>query len=555
MLKKLPKLLVILLGCLLIINLIQAYFTELIYDEAYYWHYAQNLDWGYFDHPPMVAFLIKISSFFFDGELGVRFVSCLLSIGTVLILWFLVDNPKKKEHVLPFFLFSFSLTLLNAYGFFTLPDTPLVFFTCVFLLVYKQFIKSPNYYLAFFLGIIIAALMYSKYHAFLVVFFIILSNLKLALNKYAWVAVAVALLCYSPHFLWLYEHDFVSIKYHIYERPNGAYHFEKYTLGFFVNLVAILGFTFPWVYKALYKTKSKDLFTKALLYLTYGFILFFFISSFNRRIQTQWVIIISIPLFLIAYNYMLTNKNALKWIYRAAILNCIILLVLRVGLIYKPLFPIYYETHGNKFWVSNLKTQIGDMPVVFENSYRYAPMYAFYSGSKTFSLNNIYYRQNQFTIDSSESKVQHQKIAYVSKYLTKGELKYNRINGTVVYGNFINNFESYRKLKCSIKEDVTTLDTTREVTLQVYNPYDTAVALKKLKFSVAYLDAYKKVKDLLPITPKVLHENTLTLKPKDTTNFKIHLPASKMDTPSYFKISISENGLLSGLNGSNIKLN
>ncbi|WP_298477353.1 glycosyltransferase family 39 protein [uncultured Maribacter sp.] len=555
MFRKLPKLLVILLGSLLAINVLQAYFTELIYDEAYYWYYAQNMSWGYFDHPPMVALLVKISSLFFDGELGVRFMSCILSVGTFIILWLLIDNPKKKDYIAPFFVFGFSMTLINAYGFFTLPDTPLVFFTCAFLLCYKNFIKNPTYGLSIILGLLIAALMYSKYHAFLVIFFVILSNIKLAVNKYAWIAVVVALLCYTPHFIWLYDHDFVSIKYHISERPNGAYQFEKYTLGFFVNLLAILGFTFPWVYKALYKTKATDLFTKALLYLTYGFILFFFISSFNRRIQTQWVIIISIPLFIMAYNYMLNNENARKWIYRMAIINCIILAVLRVGLIYKPLFPIYYETHGNKLWVNNLKSQIGDIPVVFENSYRYAPMYAFYTGNKSFSLNNIFYRQNQYTIDSTESSVQNQKVLYASKYFKKGELKYNRINGTSVYGNYIDNFKSYRKLRCSIKEDIDSLNTNTQLTLQVYNPYKEDVSLRELKFAIGYLDPYKKVKEVIPILPMAVNKESLFLKTKDTTNFTFKLPIPKMDKPSYLKISISENGLIYGINSTNMKLN
>lgn len=554
MLRKLPKLLLILLGGLLVLNLLQAYFTELIYDEAYYWHYAQNMAWGYFDHPPMVALLVKISSFFFDGELGVRFMSCILSIGTLVILWLLVDNPKKKNYVFPFFVFAFSLTLINAYGFFTLPDTPLVFFTCAFLLVYKYFIKSPTYGISMALGIIIAALMYSKYHAFLVVFFVILSNIKLVTSKYAWVAVGIALVCYTPHFIWLYEHDFVSIKYHLYERPNGAYQFEKYTLGFFVNLIAILGFTFPWVYKALYKTKGTDLFTKALLYLTYGFIIFFFVSSFNRRIQTQWVIIISIPLFLIAYSYMLQNENAKKWIYRTAILNAFILIILRIGLIYKPFFPKYYETHGNKLWTNNIESQIEDMPVVFENSYRNTPMYSFYTGKSSFSLNNIYYRQNQYTIDDTEATVQHKKVVYLSKYLKEGDFSYKRMDGSTFYGKYIENFESYRKLRCFIKEDMDSLNTTRELTLQVYNPYPENIPLTKIKFAVGYLDAYKKVKEIIPIPPAAVQKDLLFLKTKDTTNFKIKLPEPKMEKPSYFKISISENGLFYGINSSNTKL-
>ena len=96
---KLPKLFLYLLGSILILNLFQANFTELIYDEAYYWHYAKNLAWGYFDHPSMVALMIKIGGFLFEGELGVRFVSCLFSVGTFVLLWLAIDNTEKKKFV------------------------------------------------------------------------------------------------------------------------------------------------------------------------------------------------------------------------------------------------------------------------------------------------------------------------------------------------------------------------------------------------------------------------------------------------------------------------
>ena len=288
MIPKLPKTLLYLLIALFAINMAQSYFTELIFDEAYYWYYAQNMAWGYFDHPPMVALMIKLSSFFFNDELGVRFVSCLLSVATFLILWQLIDHPKKERYGVQFFVLVFSMTLINAYGFFTLPDTPFLFFTALFLLVYKKFINKPSVLLALGLGIVMAALMYSKYHAVLVIIFTLLSNMKLVFNKYAWLSVVVALICYTPHFLWLYENEFVSIKYHLYERPNRAYEFGDFTLGYFVNLVALFGLTFPWIYKSLFKTRAKDQFTKALLYLTYGVLVFFFVSSFNRRIQTQF---------------------------------------------------------------------------------------------------------------------------------------------------------------------------------------------------------------------------------------------------------------------------
>ncbi|MFS4468687.1 ArnT family glycosyltransferase [Maribacter sp. 2210JD10-5] len=556
MLAKFPKSFFYFLAGFLVVNLLQACFTELIYDESYYWYYSQNMAWGYFDHPSMVAVLIKLSSLFFNGELGVRFITCLMGAANLMVLWLLIDNPKKKGYVTHFFVLAFSMTLLNAYGFLTLPDTPLLFFTSCFLLAYKKFIAKPSLFLGMVLGILMAALMYSKYHAVLVILFVLLSNLTLLKNKYAWLAVFVALLCYAPHFYWLYENDFVSIKYHLYERPNGAYRFEKYTLGFFVNLIAIFGLTFPFIYYALAKTKSKDLFTKALLYLTYGVIIFFFISSFNRRVQTQWVIIVCIPLLIISYNFMLIHKQALKWIFRLALVNIAILFYLRIGLVYQPLlFNFYYESHGNKQWVKQVENEAGDTPVVFENSYRRAPMYAFYSNGKTsFSLNNVFYRKNQYSIDDSEEKVRNHKVLYISTYMKKGDFSYTQTNGYEIFGKYIDNFKSYRKLECLVNEEEGPFSMGQVMNFRVFNPYDFDVPMEELKFNVAYLDVYKKTQEILPVNVNTLRDFSV-LKANDTVAFKLKLPRSEKENLAKFRIVISENGLYPGLNGKPIPLN
>ena len=556
MFEKIPGRFYYFLFGLLILNLVQSYFTELIFDEAYYWYYSQDMAWGYFDHPPMVALLVKLSSYFFNGELGVRFFSCLLSTANVLLLWFLIDNPKKNQYITHFFVLVFSMTLLNAYGFFTLPDTPLLFFTTCFLLTYKHFIRKPSLISSVFLGVFMAALMYSKYHAVLVILFVLLSNLALIRNRYAWLSVFVALVCYSPHFYWLYENDFVSIKYHLYERPNGPYSFEKYTLGFFVNLVAIFGLTFPFIYQALFKSRSADKFTKALLYLTYGVILFFFISSFNRRVQTQWIIIICIPLIVIVFNYMLQHKKSMLWIYRLGLVNIVIILYLRVGLVYQPLlFNVFYESHGNKVWVKKVQDKIGEMPVVFENSYRNAPMYAFYSGGiPTFSLNNVMYRKNQYSIDDSEEKVRNKDVLYVSRFIKDGTFHYTKTDGGEYHGKFIDNFQSYRKLECIVPQEHISLNSNEELKLKVYNPYKFDVPIENLKFGVAYLDSYKRTQQTIPISVTTFIEDTTTLKATDTTDFTIKLPASDKEDLGYFRVVISENNLYFGLNGKPTKL-
>src|ERR671913_413816 len=68
-----------------LLGLIQSIFTELQDDEAYYWMFSKYLDWGYFDHPPMIAVLIKLGTTFLSGELAVRIVPLILSTATVFI--------------------------------------------------------------------------------------------------------------------------------------------------------------------------------------------------------------------------------------------------------------------------------------------------------------------------------------------------------------------------------------------------------------------------------------------------------------------------------------
>ena len=550
---KQPRIFYFLAGILFLLNLVQAYFTELIYDEAYYWYYARDLAWGYFDHPPLVALLISLSEFFFNGEMGVRFISCILSVGTLFLIWDCIDGNKKNDYIPHYFLLYFSITLLNAYGFFTLPDTPLLFFLAFFLWTYKKFLDKPGMLYGVVLGITMACLMYSKYHAALIIIFVLLSNIKLLSNKYAWLALITSLIFYLPHLIWLYENEFVSIVYHIFERPNRAYEFGDFTLGFFVNLLVLFGLTFPWIYRSLIKAPSKDLFDRSLKFIVYGFIIFFFISSFSRRIQTQWLIAICIPLLIITFKYLLEDHVTRKWIFRMAVINGILLLYLRIGLAYAPLFPVHYESHGNKAWVQDLVDQIGDTPVVFENSYRRASMFQFYSGSDAYSLNNIWYRQNQYAIDNSEERVQNRDVVYISKFLKKGDLYYTDSNGRKLYGNFIRDFKSYRKLEC-IMDPIEGDENPKEWSFTMSNPYNIGVPINKLKFGMGYLNKYKQLMEKSPLEVRQEEIRVDTLLAGESMKFTFDLELPQDIEPSYIKISISEHGLPFGLNGNNVKL-
>src|SRR5450759_5911788 len=90
-----------------ILNFLQALLTPLNNDEAYYWMYSKYLAWGYFDHPPMIALMIRIGYLFFQNELGVRLIVVLSQLVALSVIWVLTDKElrEKKESILLFFMF------------------------------------------------------------------------------------------------------------------------------------------------------------------------------------------------------------------------------------------------------------------------------------------------------------------------------------------------------------------------------------------------------------------------------------------------------------------
>src|SRR6202011_3184954 len=69
------------IAALVVLRLVAAAFTPITFDEAYYWMWSKSLAGGYYDHPPMVAYVIRAGTMIAgDTELGVRLVSILLAL-------------------------------------------------------------------------------------------------------------------------------------------------------------------------------------------------------------------------------------------------------------------------------------------------------------------------------------------------------------------------------------------------------------------------------------------------------------------------------------------
>jgi len=206
-----------------LLNIVQSLFTEIGNDESYYWLYAQLPAWGYFDHPPLVALVIRAGTWLAgDTTLGVRLFVTVMQLLFLWVLYRLTAVEHSRHHILLFFLVSFSVVMLQVYGFVATPDAPLLLFTVLFLWSYRYFLEtdySPAG--ALMMAFCMAGLMYSKYHGALVILFVIFSNLKLFTKPAFYLSVAVALVLFLPHILWQIHHDFPSLKYHLVERSKG----------------------------------------------------------------------------------------------------------------------------------------------------------------------------------------------------------------------------------------------------------------------------------------------------------------------------------------------
>ncbi|HYC29760.1 MAG TPA: glycosyltransferase family 39 protein, partial [Chitinophagaceae bacterium] len=211
----------------MLLNGVQAYCTNIEADEAYYWLFSRNLDWGYFDHPPFVALSVKAGEIFGHGSLFTRLGTVFLSAGSVYFGYLALPGHLRNTRL--YVLCFASIIILNVYGFIVTPDASLLFFTALFFYCYRLYLDDQKFSHVFLLAISIAGLLYSKYQGVLPVFFTFLSNPKLALKRSAWMVVLIAALFFLPHLWWQQTHGWPTVQYHLFERGRTEYKIEKTT--------------------------------------------------------------------------------------------------------------------------------------------------------------------------------------------------------------------------------------------------------------------------------------------------------------------------------------
>jgi dolichol-phosphate mannosyltransferase len=100
--------------------------VELLPEETYYWSYARHLDYGYLDHPPMVAWLIAAGRLVLgDGEFGVRVGALVCAAAAAVFMFRLTRNLFGTDAALASVALLQTLPYFFSTGLLMTPDAPL----------------------------------------------------------------------------------------------------------------------------------------------------------------------------------------------------------------------------------------------------------------------------------------------------------------------------------------------------------------------------------------------------------------------------------------------
>lgn len=489
-------------------DLLVAIFTPMHADEAYYALYGRHLDWGYYDHPPMVALLTAASSALFKGNLSIRFLTVLLHGGTVWLIWKTIaaKSPTRRD-VLTFFAVAASLVMFSVYGFVTTPDAPLLFFTALFFLLYKHYLDKPGWPLALALGVTLAAMLYSKYMAVLVLGFVVLSNPKLLKDPKAWMAVFVAASLFIPHIHWQFQNDFPSLQYHLADRSK---QFRlRYPLEYIPNQLLVfnpvcLGIALWLCWQ---KRHSKHLFERAEVFTIAGFILFFWIMTIRGHTEPHWTAAASFPMIILLYNELRKPKWR-KWLMYGVVPVTALLLVGRIAL--PVLGSEKIHLFGRQAEMVDIGQYCGDTPAVFTTSFQDPSLYTFYNGKEATVISSFYSRRTQFDLWQSDLALQGKQVCLIGEAVTKRPIPSSEIIRTPHTEFAIRKVESFQganRLSVTVKK-CRVVGNTLYLNMTIHNPYSLDYHFDNPDFPTSLLlgfvrdDEYKAL--FCPATPDLV---------------------------------------------------
>ncbi len=266
---------ILLTGAFTLLRLVMMGRTGLGDAEAYYWTWSRHMDLSYYDHPPMVAWLIRLSTWFGgDTPFWTRFPSAVLFVGVCWLIYLTAEEIFKESEAGFWSLLIFNLSPLFSFGALQMvPDIPAAFFWMLYVYLVVKILNGASELLWYAVGAALGLGLLSKY---MLAPLVPSTLLMLWWHKehrhhlgrpHIYLGGALGLLIFSPVLIWNYAHDFPSFKFHLVNRNQEA-HFSLNHMGQFLGGQALYMSPLAWfgllyvawkVSRTLLKTGDKTL--------------------------------------------------------------------------------------------------------------------------------------------------------------------------------------------------------------------------------------------------------------------------------------------------------
>lgn len=336
-------------------------------DEAYYWLWSKFLAPGYLDHPPMVAFVIYLTTIFNSSVFEIRLSAWLCYVISTFIIYrlaFMAYGSKIALIAASIIALSPAITMGMSL---TTPDAPLVlFWSLTLFFAYKTVFtqaKIADYILA---GISLGFAMDSKYSAVLLaialVVFVAFNSPKRFLNYKIYLVPLFAFIAFLPVLYWNYTHNFVSFGFQLNREillADGLNEFWQFfggQFGLFSPVFMLM------LFYDLYKFRDWSQKERFFAATTYIVLLFFFYKSFYGHTELNWAAPAYIGATLLVAKRL---ENMPKVLY----VGLIICVIASFGIRFPMLFGLEgaRNPHQRIFGYAEAANRVGELKLKNEN--------------------------------------------------------------------------------------------------------------------------------------------------------------------------------------------
>jgi hypothetical protein len=286
---------------LVTLRLVAAAWTPLTFDEAYYWMWSKHLAGGYYDHPPMVALVIRAGTLIAgDTELGVRLVSILLALPMSFAVYRTSAILFGDQRVAATATILLNVTLMAAVGtLIVTPDAPLLVASSFVLFFLAKVLETGRgaWWLA--VGAAVGCALLSKYTALffgvaiLIWLVVVPKQRRWLLSPWPYLGALVAFAIFAPVILWNADHQWVSFL----KQISGRARIEDFRPAYIGELIPTqIAFATPLVFilgamglHALARREAGALPARVLVNVMFWTITVYFIwHSLHARVEANW---------------------------------------------------------------------------------------------------------------------------------------------------------------------------------------------------------------------------------------------------------------------------